>query len=87
MRSLVKVLRLIFQILFITYFVGQYWFIFVDIVSLVYEDENHGSEYHGLRFLQSKIERFLEDKDIDEVYVEDTFFVNENWNLINLTGG
>lgn len=87
MRNIVKVLRLIFQILFITYFVGQYWFIFVDIVSLAYEDEkiHHEQEVHGVRLLQKIIEKLKGDD--DDYYVEDTFFVNSNWNIIDLSGG
>ena len=37
---MVKILRLILYIIFITYFVGQYWFIVVDVVSLGYQQSH-----------------------------------------------
>ena len=33
---MVKIVRLILYIIFITYFVGQYWFIFVEVLTLGY---------------------------------------------------
>ena len=39
MRNMVKIVRLILYIIFITYFVGQYWFIFVEVLSLGYKKE------------------------------------------------
>ena len=35
-----KIIRLILYIVFITYFVGQYWMIFVEIISLGYHTHN-----------------------------------------------
>ena len=47
MRNFVKIMRLIFTILFITYFVGQYWFIFVKIIALIIQNKKWGSHDHG----------------------------------------
>ena len=37
LRNMVKIMRLILYIIFITYFVGQYWFIIVDLIALGYK--------------------------------------------------
>jgi hypothetical protein len=38
-RNIFKIIRLILQILFIVYFIGQYWFIFVDVFQSIHEQE------------------------------------------------
>ena len=50
---MVKIVRLILYIIFITYFVGQYWFIIVEVAYLGYQ-QNVSEEF--------SIEKFGEDE-------------------------
>ena len=71
-RNLFKILRLILQILFIVYFLGQYWFIFVDVFNSIHENE-----------MFDTIENHYE----DEYEHPPFFFKNEKWDISRNSGG
>ena len=69
-------MRLILTILFITYFVGQYWFIFVKIITLI----NHDKEW-GYPF-----ESFMDIAEDQALNGEESFIYNGNWNFVETNG-
>lgn len=46
-RNIFKILRLILQILFIVYFLGQYWFICVDVFNSIHNNTETESFFHN----------------------------------------
>ena len=75
-RNFVKIMRLIFTILFITYFVGQYWFIFVDIIVLIIQNKEWGHHNDQNQKGWEKI----------ALAGDESFLINEDWNFTEKDG-
>ena len=78
MRNFVKIMRLIFTILFITYFVGQYWFIFVKIIVLIIQNKEWGT--------QSDHRESKDEWDKLILAGDESFLFNEDWNFTEKNG-
>ena len=71
-RNLFKIIRLILQILFIVYFLGQYWFIFVDVFNSIHENE-----------MFDAAENYYNEEDDHAPF----FFKNKKWDISRNSGG
>ena len=68
MRYIIKIIRLILTIIAITYFVGQYWFIMVQLLSLSNLEKSEKTEFYSNNRLAG-------------YSIFDSFLKNDDWDL------
>lgn len=75
-RNIVKIMRLLFTVLFITYFVGQYWLVFVQIISIINSNREWG-------YTSNKFSDGMKRADLTGSY---SFLYNQSWDFLDTTG-